>query len=115
MTFAIVVVFPEPLIPENTITKGCFTSRESLIVFRKSGGLISSDLMDSFNSVARSTSFRVLPINLSSRDSFIDSTASYATLFCKRMIWSSSKSSSNFSSVSFFLNLEKKPLSVTGA
>ena len=35
-------------------------------------------------------------------------------MFCRRIISSSSKSSSNFLSVSLFLNFEKKPFSSTG-
>lgn len=114
MTFAIVVVLPEPLIPANRITKGFFTSRESLISFRKFGGLIRIDSIDSFSSFERSTSLRIFPISFVPRDNFIDWTASYATLFCRRISSSSWKSSSNFSSVSRFLNFEKKPVFSTG-
>ncbi len=106
------MVLPEPLIPENKITKGCFTSREFLISLRKFGGLIKTDSIEFFSSLERSTSFRTLPISFSARDSFIDSTAPYATLLCKRIISSSSKSSLNFSSVSLFLNFIKNSFSV---
>jgi len=113
-TFAIVVVFPEPLIPANRITKGCFISNDSLIPARKFGGLISMDSMDSLSSFERSTSFGVCPISFSASDSFMDSTALYATLFCNNIISSSLKSSLNFSSVSLFLNFVKNPFSSVG-
>ncbi len=100
------MVFPEPLIPENKITKG-FDS-DFFIFSIKFGGLIRIDSIEFFSSSDRLISFRVLPTSFSARDSLIDSTAEYATLFCKRIISSSSKSSSNFSSVNFFLNFIKK-------
>jgi len=103
------------LIPANNITNGFFTSRDSLISPRKLGGFIRIDSIESFSSVARSTSFRDLLTSFSSSESLIDSTAPYATLFCNRIISSSSKSSLNFSSVSFFWNFEKKPFFFTGA
>ena len=108
------MVFPEPLIPANRITNGDFTSRDSLIVFIKSGGLISRDSIASFNSFARSISFRVLPINFSANEFLIDWTAAYATLFWIRIVSNSSNISSNFSSVSFFLKLPKNPFSSIG-
>ncbi len=102
-----VVVFPEPLIPMKTIMKGDFTSSEFLMVLMKSGGLMRIDSIAFFSSSERLISFRVLPISFSSRDFLIASTDSYATLFCRRIISSSSKSSLNFSSVSLFLNFMK--------
>jgi len=105
---------PEPLIPAKRITKGFLISKDSLIVSRKFGGSIRIDSMDSFSSFLRSTSLRIFPIRFVPRDSFIDWTASYATLFWRRIISSSWKSSSNFSSVSRFLNFEKKPFSSIG-
>ena len=93
-----VVVFPEPLIPENRMTKG-FDS-DFFISSRKFGGLIRRDSIADFSSFDRLTSFIGLPTRDSFRDVSIASTVSYATLFWRRMIWSSWKSSSNFSSVS---------------
>jgi len=46
-TFAMVVVFPEPLIPANRITKGFFAE---LIFSMKFGGLIRRDSIADFSS-----------------------------------------------------------------
>ena len=97
------------------MTNGFFISRDSLISSRKFGGLIRIDSIESFSSCARSTFFSDLLISFSSSEALIDSTAPYATLFCRSIISSSSKSSLNFSSVSFFWNFEKKPFCSTGA
>lgn len=96
------------------ITKGFLISKDCLISLRKFGGSIRMDSIDSLSSFGRSTSFGICPISLSAREFFIDSTASYATLFCRRIIFSSSKSSLNFSSVSLFLNFIKKLFSSGG-
>jgi len=108
------VVFPEPLIPANRITKGFFISNESFISSKKFGGLIRIDSIEFFSSFARSISFRDLPISFSSNEFLIDSTAPYATLFCRSIISSSSNISLNFSSVNFLWNFEKKPFSLIG-
>jgi len=75
------------LIPAKSITKG-FDS-EVLICSRKFGGLIRRDSIEFFSSVAMSTFFVDSPTRDFFRDDSIASTASYATLFCRRMIWSS--------------------------
>ncbi len=91
------------MIPEKRITKGF--DLDFFISSIKFGGLIRRDWIEDFSSFERLTSFRDFPVRDSFRDSLIASTVSYATLFWSRMIWSSSKSSSNFSSVRV---LEKK-------
>jgi len=81
----------------------------------KFGGSIRIDSIDSFSSFARSTFFGFCPMSFSPRDNLIPATASYATLFCKRISSSPANSSSNFSSVNLFLNFPKKPFSSIGA
>lgn len=95
---------PEPLIPANRITKG-FES-EAFICSRKFGGLIRRDSIADFSSFARFTSFVGFPIKDFVRDFSIASTVSYATLFWRRIIWSSWNRSSNFSWVRVFWNFE---------
>ena len=58
-----VVVFPEPLIPAKSITKGL---PEDLICSRKFGGLISRVSIADFSSLLKFISFVGFPI----RDSF---------------------------------------------
>ena len=70
-----------------------------MICFRKSGGLIRRFRIADFNSWLRFISFVGLPIRDSLSLVSIASTASYATLLWRRIIWSSWNSSSNFSSV----------------
>jgi len=69
-----VVVFPEPLIPEKRITKGF--DLKFFISWRKSGGLIRRDSIEVFNSPARSRFFVGFPIRDSFRECSIFSTVS---------------------------------------
>ena len=97
-SFAMDVVFPEPLIPKKRITYG---SDLDFISFIRSGGSMRTESIESFNDLiivdSMSCFFIEIPTRSLDRDSLILSTTSKATLFSRRVTSRSSKNSSNCS------------------